>query len=320
MTAILLALPVLLTAQVPVLPEVDALEIVAVVDNYFDGLQKDEACAHRVHLAKVNFDGIRLQAEHGLAYYIEATTGGKKHKILLDFSLSKSVYQHNLEKLGLNIRDAEALVLTHGHQDHYDGVWHALKQVRKKTPFYVGSEEVFATRFFNELDLGTLERAKLEKQGAKVILAGEPTVVAETAIASGVIPRVTDYEKPPPPMKMKVGGQIVQDTFSHELSLFFKVKGKGLVIITSCAHAGVVNTVLHAKKVTGESRVLAILGGMHLTASSDEVIAKTIGDLKAAKPMYVAPMHCTGNRAVAKLSAEMPGAYVPPSVGTRFVF
>src|SRR5687767_13270306 len=128
MTALLLALPVLLTAQVPVpsVPEVEALEISVVVDNYFDGFQKDEACAHRVQMAKVNFEGIRLQAEHGLAYYIEATVGGKKHKILMDFSLSRSVYQHNLEKLGLNIRDAEALVLTHGHQDHYDGVWHAL--------------------------------------------------------------------------------------------------------------------------------------------------------------------------------------------------
>jgi 7,8-dihydropterin-6-yl-methyl-4-(beta-D-ribofuranosyl)aminobenzene 5'-phosphate synthase len=316
MSSILL---LLLVAQVQA-PEVEALEIVSVVDNYFDGLQKEEPYAKRVQLPKVNFDGIRLQAEHGLAYYIEATVAGKKHKILLDFSLSRAVYLHNLKKLGLNIRDAEALVLTHGHQDHYDGVWDALKQVKKKTPFYVGNEEVFAPRLINDLDLGTLERAKLEKQGAKVVLASEPTVVAESAIASGVIPRVTEYEKPPPAMKMKVGGQVVQDTFSHELALFFKVKDKGLVVITSCAHAGVVNTVLHAKKVTGESRVLAILGGMHLTTSTDEVIAKTVGDLKAAKPTYVAPMHCTGNRAVVKLSVEMPAAYVHPSVGTRFVF
>ena len=102
--------------------------------------------------------------------------------------------------------------------------------------------------------------------------------------------------------------------------MIFSVAGKGLVIVTSCAHSGVINTVEHARKVTGEARVLAVIGGMHLTTATEETIDKTVTALQAIKPIFVAPMHCTGNRALTKLATSMPDAYVHPSVGTRYVF
>jgi 7,8-dihydropterin-6-yl-methyl-4-(beta-D-ribofuranosyl)aminobenzene 5'-phosphate synthase len=320
-TAILVA--GIAAAQPVKIPQVDSLEVVAVVDNFYDCFQREEKCAKRLSLAAADsFEGIRVQGEMGLAYFITATVAGKKHTLLMDFGLSPEVYENNLRHLRLDISQAEALVLSHGHEDHYGGLSVALKQIHSS--LYVGGPDVFLHRLFvtpaKTVDMGTLDRASIEKTGSKVVFAPEPAVIANVALASGEIQRVTDYEKVPPPMKMEKDGALVQDPLTHELALIFSIRGKGLVVITSCAHSGVVNTVEHARKITGENRVLAIIGGMHLTSATEETIEKTVTALQAMKPTFVAPMHCTGNRALMRLATVMPDAYVHPSVGTRYVF
>jgi 7,8-dihydropterin-6-yl-methyl-4-(beta-D-ribofuranosyl)aminobenzene 5'-phosphate synthase len=116
------------------------------------------------------------------------------------------------------------------------------------------------------------------------------------------------------------GGQLVPDPMTHELALGFRVRGKGLVVITSCAHAGVIHSVEHLRRVTGEARVAGLVGGMHLTSASDDVVEKTVEALAGIKPTVVAPMHCTGDRALARLRTVLPAAYVHPSVGTVYRF
>src|SRR5262249_7244590 len=256
-------------AAAPVkIPLLDSLEIVVVVDNFYDFFQREEKCAKRLTLAAADsFEGVRVQGEMGLAYFIIGNVAGKKHSLLLDFGLSPEVYENNLRHLRLDISQAEALILSHGHEDHYSGLPVALKQAR--VPFYVGGPDVFLHRFFvtpaKTVDMGTLDRSAIEKAGAKVVFVPEPTEIAGIALASGEIARITDYEKVPPPMKMEKNGALIQDPLTHELALIFDVGGKGLVVVTSCAHSGVINTVEHARKITGESRVLAVIGGMHLT-------------------------------------------------------
>src|SRR5262249_19092499 len=110
-------------ASAPKLPEVDSLEVTAVVDNFYDCFQKDEKCATRVTFGKGNgFEDIRLQGEMSLGYVITASVGGKKHVILFDFGMTPSVYQNNLTHLKIDVSKAEALVLSHGHEDHYGGM------------------------------------------------------------------------------------------------------------------------------------------------------------------------------------------------------
>ena len=121
-------------AEVPRIPEVDVLEVQAIVDNYYDCFQKEEKCAKRVLFVHGHtFDDIRLQAEMGLAYVITATVGNKKHMLLFDFGLSPSVYQNNLQRLNVDASKAEALLLSHAHQDHYGGCRWLLQHRRHRS-------------------------------------------------------------------------------------------------------------------------------------------------------------------------------------------
>ena len=113
---------------------------------------------------------------------------------------------------------------------------------------------------------------------------------------------------------------MVRDLFPGEQSLMFNVKGKGLVVVSSCAHAGIVNTVKHAQKVTGLDKVHAIMGGFHLTGAPPQVIQRTIADVKAIAPDYIVPMHCSGWEAITSFEREMPEQFVLSMAGTRYVF
>ena len=117
------------------------------------------------------------------------------------------------------------------------------------------------------------------------------------------------------------GGQEKQDPFLDDTGVAFHVKGKGLVVLTGCAHSGIVNTVTYARRITGISEVMAIMGGFHLSgADFDQVIAPTVAGLKAMNPLYVIPTHCTGRYAMMHVEKEMPDAFLLNMVGTKLTF
>ncbi len=110
------------------------------------------------------------------------------------------------------------------------------------------------------------------------------------------------------------------DLFMGEQALVFNVKGKGLVVVSSCAHAGIVNTVKHAQKMTGIDKSPCVIGGFHLSGAKPEIIQRTIADIKAVTPEYIVPMHCTGFEAVTAFQREMPGQFIINTAGTRYIF
>ena len=216
-----------------------------------------------------------------------------------------------------------------GHWDHYLTLVNFLKAkksaLREGTPLYVG-EEAFIERFSREADgnvvsMGRLERSEIEALGCvRIVETKEPTALVPGAFFSGNIDMVTEYEKVAPRLVLKRGDQFVQDVFPGERAVVLNLKGGGLVVLSGCAHRGIVNAVKQAQKITGINRVHAVVGGFHLTGTRPEVIQRTVTDMKAIGPSYIVPTHCTGFQAIQTFAKDMPDQFVFSAVGTRFTF
>ncbi len=198
-------------------------------------------------------------------------------------------------------------------------------RIAEGTPFYVG-EEAFLRRYSlrpgttEPADLGQLKKEDIEALGLKVMEVKDPTQIIPGAYFTGNIERVTRYEKVPPTLLIKRGEKPEPDDFRGEQSLFFNVKGKGLVVISGCAHAGIVNTVKHVQKVAGIDKVHAVMGGFHLINAEPEVIQNTVADIKSMKPDYIIPMHCTGFETIVAFAKEMPNEFTFNTAGVRYTF
>ena len=341
-------------AQVNSVPTVDRLVMTNVVDNIYDvfarGGKLDTITVQRFPLAIGA--SVKLLAEHGLAYHLESVRGSERREILLDFSLTEKNLFNNYQVLGVEPATADALILSHGHADHYGALPDVARvlQGRSKSGLtvYAGGDDTFchrvvATPSGTYIDQGQLDRPALEARGLTVVLARQPTVVAGHAVTSRQVPRLTDFEKPPaaarlvagpmdsacaaslhfPPGTLKVEakpGELVPDNFQGEIATAYLVKDRGLVVITSCGHAGVINSVRQVQKATGIDKVHAVVGGFHLAPAPDEIVAKTVEAFKTIDPDYIIPMHCTGLNTIFAIQREMPRKLVMPSTGTRVVF
>jgi 7,8-dihydropterin-6-yl-methyl-4-(beta-D-ribofuranosyl)aminobenzene 5'-phosphate synthase len=336
-------------AQTIAVPTVDRLVMTSVVDNVYDifakGGKLDTITVQRTPPP----GGRPLLAEHGLAYHFESIRGAERREILLDFAYRMSTLVHNYAVLKVEPANADALIISHGHLDHYGALPDLTHVAQGKwkpgLTLYAGGEDTFCHRMVvtaagTSVDQGQLDRAGLEGRGLKVVLAKQPTVVAGHAIASGQIPRTTAFERPPAAARLVSGptdsacspthfgatkvevkpGELVPDTFQGEHATAYHVKDRGLVVITSCGHAGVINSTRQIQKATGIEKVHAIVGGFHLAPAPDEIVAKTVAAFKEINPDYIIPMHCTGLNTIIAVHREMPKKLVMPSTGTRVIF
>ncbi|MFH1044744.1 MAG: MBL fold metallo-hydrolase [Pseudomonadota bacterium] len=298
--------------------------ITVITDNYYDTLRPSTKFAKRHYIGP----GSSLHAEHGLSYYIETVIDGKSHAFMFDYGLDLHGVSKNMEVLKVDLKRLEALGLSHGHWDHWGNMVGLLKNQRGKLqegiPLYVG-EDAFAHRFAQRpnglSDLDQLRREEIERLGfVKIVEIGDPTPIVPGAYLTGKIERITDYEKSTPALLIKTADRLEPDSFPGEQGLIFNVKGKGLVVVTSCAHCGVVNTTKHAQKVAGIEKIHAIVGGFHLNGARPELIQRTVADIKALAPEHVIPMHCTGFETIALLAREMPDQFFFNTVGTQYTF
>jgi len=306
------------------IPEVDKLVITIITDNYYDTLRPSTEFAKRHYIGP----GSSLHAEHGLSYHVETVMDGQSHAFMFDYGADLHGVCKNMEVLQIDVERLEALGLSHGHWDHWGNMVGFLKSQRDKLqegiPLYVG-EDAFAHRFAQRpnglSDLDQLRREEIEELGfVKIVEIGAPTQIVPGAYLTGHIERTTDYEKSKPTMLIKRADKLEPDAFTGEQGLIFNVKGKGLVVVTSCAHCGVVNTIRHAQKVAGVDKIHAILGGFHLTGASPELIQRTVADIKAFAPDHIIPMHCTGFETISLLANEMPDQFFLNTVGTQYTF
>jgi len=305
--------------------EVDKLTLWVLTDNYYDALRPDAKNTKRYRATP----GKSIHAEYGVSFYLETIVSGKAHACMFDYGLDPVGVLNNIALLEIDVGKANAFSLSHGHYDHYTSAVSIIKQNQTKipqgTPFYVG-EEAFARRYnlrpgaAEPTDLGQLNKEDIEAVGLKVVEVKTPLEIVPGVYFTGNIERVTPYEKVAPTFQIKRGDKFEYDTFPGEQAVFIKVKGKGLVVLSGCAHAGIVNTVKQAQKVAGTDKIHAIMGGFHLINAKPEIIQNTVADIKAISPEIIVPAHCTGFEAVVALSKEMPNEFVVNTAGTKYTF
>jgi 7,8-dihydropterin-6-yl-methyl-4-(beta-D-ribofuranosyl)aminobenzene 5'-phosphate synthase len=310
----------------PSLPPVDRVSVTTVVDNSVDILRPDEKVARRwsVPRARKIAD---LRAEHGLAHHVEVARGRDTARIAFDFGLTAESMTHNFRELGLDAGAIDALALSHGHADHFGGLLGFLSAYRRRMrptlPFY-GHPNHYVGRFMerdgDRIPLGRLDRAAVARWDVEVVDVPDPVVLAEGVLLSGEMHATEPYEVIPPSMRMEVDGALAQDTFIGEQTLIAHVRDRGLVVVTSCSHRGIVGICRNATEVTGVTKIHGVIGGFHLSGLDAERIDRVVEALRGFEVDYLVPQHCTGAEALVRLAQRMGPELVVSSTGSTFTF
>ena len=310
------------------LNELDRVEILTLQDNYIDITAMDDGDV--VRRARNVRDGLicnSILAEHGFSALVRLSREGRTRTILFDFGFSEHGASFNADALDVDLREVEVLVLSHGHGDHTGGLQRLLSKIGKRGLDLVLHPAAFKpdrylVRHGSKDRFPRLVREDLEALGLRVVATREPLpLLGGDALFLGEIPRTTPFEKGMPHAFFLQDGKEARDLIEEDSSIAMRLRGKGLIVLSGCAHSGIVNTVRHAMAVTGVSRVHAVMGGFHLSGPAFEaVVEPTAEALKAIGPDYVIPCHCTGRKAMLRLEQDMPGRFVLNMSGTTLTF
>ena len=305
---------------------VDRIRITTVVDNYIDNLRQDSAVARR-YSAFVAGKMPDLRAEHGLAHFVETTRGGERFTIALDFGLTAETLNHNFRELALDPASIDALGLSHGHRDHWGGLTgflHAWRRRLKRELTFFGGVDHFRARWQQRGERrvysGRLSRDEIERYGIAVDTVGKPRPIVEGLWLSGEMHATEAWETIPSNLRVEEDGELIQDTFIGEQTLVANVRDRGLVVVTSCSHRGIVGICHWAARVAGVAKIHAVIGGFHLSGLGEERIARVTDAFRALELDYIVPQHCTGMEAMVALGTRLGPAVVWSSVGTTFTF
>lgn len=254
-----------------------------------------------------------FEAEHGLSLLVEV----EEKKFLLDAGQGE-VARRNADRLGLDLRGVDAVVLSHGHYDHTAGLPFVLQRTGPKR--VICHPDALCAKYYQKDWIKRYigipwRREFLESAGALLEENRGPLELAEGVWVTGEIPRCTDFEPGDPDLKCERDGELVEDPFLDDQGLVVDA-GEGLVVILGCAHAGAVNTCLYAREVAGKDRILAVVGGSHLAFLGEDQLEATIRALQDMDPVRLAFSHCTGQEAACRLSVAFGGHFVFGQAGS----
>ncbi|GIL40894.1 MBL fold metallo-hydrolase [Rhodospirillales bacterium TMPK1] len=338
-------------AAAPVLkvPEIDRLEIRIVIDSghelYLDKTEHPLVKVERSGIGLVG-NGRSLQAidsQWGLSLHLKSTRDGVVRQQLLDFGSTPDVMLNNFKVLGLDAAQLDGLILSHGHGDHYGGLIGFLEayraNLRPNIPLVVGGEDNFCFQLQKGPDgqpkqFTVLDRADLQRLSVNWSTAEKPRLIGDHAFSTGAVPRTT-FEKVQANTLVEYGqhdgagcdaghfsaaelkGNLESNQHWHEHATCFHLRGRGLVMISSCGHGGMVNAVRQAQKVSGIQKVHALIGGFHLYPAQASYVTEVAQAVKALQPDLVLPMHCSGTNFVAAAHELMPDQLITSTTGNR---
>lgn len=309
---------------------VDKIEVLTLQDNYVDMIATDSNAM--VSRASIFRDGqlkISILSEHGFSALVTVTASDQTRAMLFDFGFSAEGAAFNAATLQLDMGQVDALALSHGHIDHFGGLARLTGMIGKKDIEIVVHPMVFhAPRYIKLSDdlqifLPEFTREMVAEAGIRVVETKDPRLLLDGRVLFlGEIPRVTDFEKGIPMARyLDDDGEEKWDAIEDDTSLVMNLKGKGLVILSGCAHAGIINTIRYAQSVTGIEKVHAVMGGFHLSGPGGETaLAATAEELMRIDPAYVIPAHCTGRKSIMHIEREMPDRFILNMSGTKLSF
>jgi len=262
--------------------------------------------------------------QHGVSFLLEGVNGGDIKRILVDVGQNSEALLSNMQTMGISPSIINAIVLTHCHYDHTQGIVHMLKKIGRRDIQVIAHPSIFRPHFVTQPHLrhiGIMQgdsKMEIEKAGGVLSLTKDPLVIMPGIMTTGEVKRQTEFEEVMTGLKTIENGMVVDDLMLDDISVIANVTNKGLVVITGCSHAGIINITNQAIELTGNNKIEGIIGGLHLVEASDTVIRRTVEELSRLNVAWISAGHCTGFKAQVELYLAFGERFSPLHTGIKF--